>query len=379
MRIAIIDPYIQGIFGQRTHFTIAKYLSTTNEVDLYVHKIRKDLISIVKESIGKANLIYAKEREGNGYEFLYSINYMYFGFVDRLIFKRFKKNNQIKPYDAILLISGGEGAWIARLVKKQKNKVVPLIIFLPVDPPHGLNNIKYSDILDGKGSRIDNLKISLLKVFHRYRLGYFDYVLEQSKWTTRIFREIYGINSFKPCVSSVDQSEFIVSNLTKSRKYIAVPTVSMYKEGANMIKKLINDGIPVKVFGHIEISGVPSLGYVDDKVLVSIYGDAVATLFLFDDEGFGLVPLESLACGTPVITEEKLGPGAEWKRSNFVYYFSDYKNLLEICRNLLRTDSDYSDRVEIRHSVQDYFFETTMKELNDFITSKVNNLQKRIK
>ena len=373
MRIAVIDPYIQGIFGQRTHLTIARYLSTTNEVDLYVHKIRKDLVSIVKESIGKANLIYIKEREGNGYEFLYSVNYMYLGFADRSIFKKLKNNNKIKPYDAVLLISGGEGAWIANLAKKRKNEVGTLIIFLPVDPPHGFNNLKYSDILEGKGRKIDNLRIFLIKAFHTYRLKYFDYVMQQSKWTTEIFKVIFQIDSLKPCVTSVDENKFVISNQNKSEKYIAVPTVSMYEEGKIIVKKLIEDGIPIKVFGHLDIDGVKSLGYVDDATLVEVYGNANATLFLFDYEGFGLVPLESLACGTPVVTEDKLGPGAEWKSNKFVHYFHDYDDLLKICRSLINTDLGHADRLEIRHSVKDYFFKNTMKDLNDFITSKVNN------
>lgn len=373
MRIAVIDPYIQGIFGQRTHLTIARYLSTTNEVDLYVHKIRKDLVSIVKESIGKANLIYIKEREGNGYEFLYSVNYMYLGLADRSIFKKLKNNNKIKPYDAILLISGGEGAWIANLAKKRKNEVGTLIIFLPVDPPHGFNNLKYSDILEGKGRKIDNLRISLIKAFHTYRLKYFDYVMQQSKWTTEIFKVIFQIDSLKPCVTSVDENKFAISNQNKSEKYIAVPTVSMYEKGEIIVKKLIEDGIPIKVFGHLDIDGVKSLGYVDDATLVEVYGNANATLFLFDYESFGLVPLESLACGTPVVTEDKLGPGAEWKGNKFVNYFHNYDDLLKICRSLINTDLGYADRLEIRHSVRDYFFKNTMKDLNDFITSKVNN------
>ena len=373
MRIAVIDPYIQGIFGQRIPLTIAKYLSATNEVDFCVYKIRKDLISTVKESIGRANLIFSKQKDGDGYEFLYSVNYMYLGLVDRLIFKKLINNNRAKPYDAILIISGGEGAWIAKFTKKQKNKFKSLIIFLPMDPPHGFDNLKYSNILDRKGSKIDSIKASFIRAFHTYRLKYFDYVMQQSKWTTEIFKVIFQIDSLKPCVTSVDENKFAISNQNKSEKYIAVPTVSMYEEGKIIVKKLIEDGIPIKVFGHLDIDGVKSLGYVDDATLVEVYGNANATLFLFDDEGFGLVPLESLACGTPVVTEDKLGPGAEWKGNKFVNYFHNYDDLLKICRSLINTDLGYADRLEIRHSVRDYFFKNTMKDLNDFITSKVNN------
>jgi glycosyltransferase involved in cell wall biosynthesis len=41
-------------------------------------------------------------------------------------------------------------------------------------------------------------------------------------------------------------------------------------------------------------------GAVDDDALAAIYSGAHALVFPSDDEGFGLPPLEALACGTPV-------------------------------------------------------------------------------
>ena len=43
------------------------------------------------------------------------------------------------------------------------------------------------------------------------------------------------------------------------------------------------------------------IGYVSDEDLPSIYSGASASLYLSAYEGFGLPPLESLACGTPVL------------------------------------------------------------------------------
>ena len=50
-----------------------------------------------------------------------------------------------------------------------------------------------------------------------------------------------------------------------------------------------------------ELPDVTLTGEVDDDDLAAIYTGAHALLFPSDDEGFGLPPLEALACGTPVV------------------------------------------------------------------------------
>ena len=46
---------------------------------------------------------------------------------------------------------------------------------------------------------------------------------------------------------------------------------------------------------------VKFIGYVEDKDLPYLYNAASLTVYLSSYEGFGLPPLESLACGTKVI------------------------------------------------------------------------------
>ncbi len=49
-----------------------------------------------------------------------------------------------------------------------------------------------------------------------------------------------------------------------------------------------------------ELPGVVLTGAVDDEQLAAIYTGAHALVLASDDEGFGLPPVEALACGTPV-------------------------------------------------------------------------------
>jgi glycosyltransferase involved in cell wall biosynthesis len=50
-----------------------------------------------------------------------------------------------------------------------------------------------------------------------------------------------------------------------------------------------------------ELPGVILTGAVPDDALAQIYSGAQALVFPSDDEGFGLPPVEALACGTPVV------------------------------------------------------------------------------
>jgi glycosyl transferase family 1 len=83
---------------------------------------------------------------------------------------------------------------------------------------------------------------------------------------------------------------------------------------------LCETGLPVQVFGsksadwvrelfeRRRYSNVHVLGRVSDPRLRELYTNALFTAFPFTEEPFGLVPLESMACGTPVLTYRRQGP-----------------------------------------------------------------------
>lgn len=84
---------------------------------------------------------------------------------------------------------------------------------------------------------------------------------------------------------------------------------------------LIGLGIPLRLFGGKSAEWartrlgmrlpdhVTMCGYVTHEELMELYTNALITAFPFTDESFGLVPVESMACGTPVLTYHDQGPG----------------------------------------------------------------------
>lgn len=87
------------------------------------------------------------------------------------------------------------------------------------------------------------------------------------------------------------------------------------------LRGLLDTGLPVTMFGSKSLGWVKAalkldkypharlLGYVTDDELSNLYSNARFTAFPFTEEPFGLVPLESMACGTPVLTYGVQGPG----------------------------------------------------------------------
>jgi Glycosyl transferases group 1 len=87
------------------------------------------------------------------------------------------------------------------------------------------------------------------------------------------------------------------------------------------LRGLARTGLPIKVFGSKsrgwikgsriegEGSNIELLGAVSHDELCDLYTNALFTAFPFTEEPFGLIPIESMACGTPVLTYAKQGPG----------------------------------------------------------------------
>jgi len=109
---------------------------------------------------------------------------------------------------------------------------------------------------------------------------------------------------FRPKTGS-PKGDYVLTYFGKETDYLA-------------IKKVADKGVKIKALGGKAASIVPKyvlnhpnievLGYVSDDELVDLYSNALFTLFPFTEEPFGYVPVESMACGTPVLTYNKQGP-----------------------------------------------------------------------
>jgi glycosyltransferase involved in cell wall biosynthesis len=109
---------------------------------------------------------------------------------------------------------------------------------------------------------------------------------------------------------------------------------------------------------HLGIHGIEYLGEVSHGTKVELLQDARATLFPIDwEEPFGLVMIESMACGTPVIATRwgAVPEVVEEGRSGIIV--DDYRDMPAAI-----ADADRLDSAECRASVEERFSPLHMVE-----------------
>lgn len=87
-------------------------------------------------------------------------------------------------------------------------------------------------------------------------------------------------------------------------------------------------------------------GYVSDELLPALYAGAMAFVYPSLYEGFGLPPLEAMACGTPVITSN-IAPLTEVTKDSAVLV--DPYDIESIASGIQRVIEDATLRKELRH------------------------------
>lgn len=82
---------------------------------------------------------------------------------------------------------------------------------------------------------------------------------------------------------------------------------------------------------------VKLIGYIKDEELPALYSAAKLTLYLSSYEGFGLPPLESLACGTPVLAGDNSSM-KETLKEEFLVDVNSKEKILKKMKYLLEND-----------------------------------------
>ncbi len=148
---------------------------------------------------------------------------------------------------------------------------------------------------------------------------------------------------------AVDEKVFRPSKVKKKNQVFYVGSPDVFEDGYDLVKKAmqsISKSIRPKL--HIVSWKKANGERLTEKELVNLYNESLVTLCTSRLETFGLVPLESMACGTPVIATKVSGhrETIDDKRTGFlvdfdpkeiaekiIYFLDDKKSLVEIGAN----------------------------------------------
>lgn len=121
--------------------------------------------------------------------------------------------------------------------------------------------------------------------------------------TTDIIYSVKNLDAFRPSTNN-PKRDYILLYIGKETDF-------------EPVKEMINLNLPIVAFGSkIPIGNLIDFrtdkfiykGFVTENELIELYSNALFTAFPFTTEGFGWVPIESMSCGTPVLTYNKDGP-----------------------------------------------------------------------
>jgi len=191
---------------------------------------------------------------------------------------------------------------------------------------YGLGPMTYAlyDMLNNLGIHLRLPLIASLPIMRRMERKFISYITKSTKMNVSISRftktmyERMGVKVDGVIYAPLDCRKFRPSTKKPSTDYIITYLGPGGKEGnPEIIKTLANKGLKIKVFGMKAVyvpdflhnhPNIEFLGYVNDEELVDLYSNAQFTLFTFAHEPFGYIPVESMACGTPVLTYNRQGP-----------------------------------------------------------------------
>lgn len=144
-----------------------------------------------------------------------------------------------------------------------------------------------------------------------------DSVIANSKFSASMYKELdVEVDGVIP--PPLDRDLFKPSNSKPSEDYV-LTYFGVYNKETKfaVVKEVADAGMRVKAFGYKAYSiprcvarhrNIEFLGAVSSKELVDLYSNALYVVFTFTHEPFGYIPIESMACGTPVLTYDLQGP-----------------------------------------------------------------------
>ena len=117
---------------------------------------------------------------------------------------------------------------------------------------------------------------------------------------------------------------------------------------------------------------VEFLGYVTDEELVRLYAEAKAFLALAEDEDFGITPVESMLCGTPVVAFHGGGYKETVIDGKTGVFFREY-NVNSLVETIKKFEKTKISSEACRKQAQKFSSEVFDRKIKDFVEKVYKN------
>lgn len=207
-----------------------------------------------------------------------------------------------------------------------------------------------------------------------------DYFLTNSVTTQKRIEKFYRRTStvinppvettrLKPKSLVVKNDSFLVVSRLVGYKNVKTVIDAFNQNGLNLM--VVGDG-PQKTELHtLAKSNISFSSFVSEQQLVTLYKKARALVFASSDEDFGIVPVEALAAGTPVIAFYSGGVTETVKPVTGVFYMQNTYDSLNIAVNeFLKREKQFSPDVLIK-SAEQFSKKRFIEKIEKFVEDKL--------
>ncbi len=208
-----------------------------------------------------------------------------------------------------------------------------------------------------------------------------DYFIANSKETARRIKKFYKLDStvIYPPIEIEKGRKFSENNHDTQEKYfLYVGRLAMSKHVDLAVETATKMGFKLKVVGSgkgleylKEIAGptVEFLSKVDDKQLFNLYENAAALLYPAEDEDFGMVPIEAMGHGIPVVAHRSGGPLETVIEGENGFFFNEF-NVEDFSKAIKKIEKTKFDKNKIYIYSLQFSKERFKSEIEKFVHSK---------
>jgi glycosyltransferase involved in cell wall biosynthesis len=207
-----------------------------------------------------------------------------------------------------------------------------------------------------------------------------NYFIANSYETARRVRKFYRRES-RVIYPPIEIGKHKTKSENSATYYLSVGRLAYAKRVDVAIQACNNLKLPLKIVGmgkEMEdlktLAGptVEFLGSVSDEELDTLYAGAKALIFCALDEDFGMVPVEAMGHGVPVIALSQGGVKETviHNTTGMLFDIPEVESLVQVLQAFERQKRDWSDACVIQ--AKKFSKERFMKDLKDFVEEKYN-------